>query len=321
MKTDLNTSKHFTLQMLADGIYAAISMDEGAAICNTGLIDLGGLVVIYDTFQTPQAARDLAEISRNLFGQTPLVVVNSHWHNDHYWGNQVFAGQSQILSSDKTRQIIVETGPKEVEWFQKNANRKLVEYQQQYDAAAPEQKSDALLMLAMYRGIAEAMPEFSFYPPNITFKQHLMLHGNRRTVELIDYQNGHSASDTILYIPNDGIMFLSDLLFVGCHPYLGDGHPQGQQDALRAVGQMDAEVFIPGHGPVGARQDLLMMIDYISHCCETVNNLIQQGKGKAEMECLEVDPAFRDWKFCFFFQDNLQFLWDIQNQPESRLDE
>jgi len=87
MKTDLNTSKHFTLQMLADGIYAAISMDEGAAICNTGLIDLGGLVVIYDTFQTPQAARDLAEISRNLFGQTPLVVVNSHWHNDHYWGN------------------------------------------------------------------------------------------------------------------------------------------------------------------------------------------------------------------------------------------
>jgi len=43
-------SKHFTLHQLAEGVYAAIATDGGAACCNAGLIDLGGQVVVFDTF-------------------------------------------------------------------------------------------------------------------------------------------------------------------------------------------------------------------------------------------------------------------------------
>lgn len=37
-----SNSKHFTLQELAKGVFAAIAIDGGVAICNAGVVDLGG---------------------------------------------------------------------------------------------------------------------------------------------------------------------------------------------------------------------------------------------------------------------------------------
>ena len=55
----LPTSRHFWLERLADGVYAAIHAEGGAAISNAGIVDLGGRTLVYDTFLTPQAAADL----------------------------------------------------------------------------------------------------------------------------------------------------------------------------------------------------------------------------------------------------------------------
>ena len=79
-------SKHFELHQLAEGTFAAIAKDGGSAICNSGIVDLGGQVVVFDTFLTPQAALDLRHATEELFGRAPHIVVNSHYHNDHIWG-------------------------------------------------------------------------------------------------------------------------------------------------------------------------------------------------------------------------------------------
>lgn len=99
-------SKHFRLQQLTKSTYAAIAEDGGSAICNAGIIDLGGQIVVFDTFLTPQAAMDLQLMTEELFGRKPQIVVNSHYHNDHIWGNQVFIPGSQIISSVRTRELI-----------------------------------------------------------------------------------------------------------------------------------------------------------------------------------------------------------------------
>ena len=51
------TSRHFNLEQLADGVYAAIHAEEGWAICNAGIIDLGDRTLVFDSFMSPQAAR------------------------------------------------------------------------------------------------------------------------------------------------------------------------------------------------------------------------------------------------------------------------
>ncbi len=63
------TSHHFHLERLADGVYAAINSDEGWAICNASIIDLGDRTLVYDSFTSPQAASDLRDAAEYLTGR------------------------------------------------------------------------------------------------------------------------------------------------------------------------------------------------------------------------------------------------------------
>lgn len=68
----------------------------------------------FDTFNTPQAGRDLREAALQLLDQPIGYVVNSHWHGDHVRGNQCF-GDVPIVSSGKTRGLILTTQPQWLE--------------------------------------------------------------------------------------------------------------------------------------------------------------------------------------------------------------
>ena len=109
-KTSYTESKHFEFHSLAEGICAAVAIDGGSAISNAGVIDLGGQILVFDTFLTPQAATDLRRAATDVLGRTPNIVINSHYHNDHIWGNQVFAPEAQIVSSTRTRDLIATAG-------------------------------------------------------------------------------------------------------------------------------------------------------------------------------------------------------------------
>jgi len=86
----LPTSSFFRLKPLAEGVYAAIVEDGTGALGNAGIVDLGDRTLVFDTFQTPEAAIDLKFAAESLTGKAVSIVINSHWHNDHVLGNQVF---------------------------------------------------------------------------------------------------------------------------------------------------------------------------------------------------------------------------------------
>ena len=95
-------SAHFSLQPLAEGIYAAIATEQGAGFSNAGLIDLGDRMLVFDSFENPKAAEDLVQAAVHLFQHKPMTVLISHWHPDHWGGLQVFAG-CPILATSITR--------------------------------------------------------------------------------------------------------------------------------------------------------------------------------------------------------------------------
>lgn len=302
-------SKHFSLKQIAEGVFAAIATEGGAAICNAGLIDLGKQVVIFDTFLTPQAAQDLQQAAFHLFGRTQQIIVNSHWHNDHIWGNQVFAADALIFSSSRTRQLIAANSQEEADWFTTNAAQELATYQSQLQTANDEQQRQMKGMLGYFKGLIEAMPHFLLCLPSITFDQRHVLHGTKRIAELIEFENGHTESDTVLYLPQDGVLFMGDLLFVGFHPYLGDGDPQEQQAALRKLGQLKAKHFIPGHGPLGILNDLQQLINYIDYCRETAQRLVSEESGYEErITGLKIIEPYHKWLLASAFPANIKYL-------------
>ncbi len=310
MNTHPSESRHFTLQPLAANVYAAIAKDGGWAICNAGLLDLGGLILVFDTFVTPQASRDLRQASIELFGCPPAIVINSHYHNDHIWGNQTFAPEAPILASDCTRALIATEGAAELEWNAANASQRLTFHRAQIAAAANEgERQGHLLLAGEYEGIVAALPHLSVVSPTITFENRLTLHGAEHTAELLAFEGGHTASDTVLLLRDAGILFLSDLLFVGFHPYLAEGDPRQLLAILKELSGLGAHTFIPGHGPVGATSDLLALIAYCAACVETAGQLVAEGTtDPQQIAALPIPENFRHWRLQQFYTLNIQAL-------------
>ena len=93
------TSAHFNIREPAPGVWAAINNDEGGlAICNAGIADLGDRTVVFDPFMNIDAASDLKRAAKILTGRPVGIVLNSHFHNDHIRGNQLF-DQSIIIGT------------------------------------------------------------------------------------------------------------------------------------------------------------------------------------------------------------------------------
>jgi glyoxylase-like metal-dependent hydrolase (beta-lactamase superfamily II) len=302
-------SRHFRLVPLAEGVFAALATDGGAAICNSGIIDLGGRTVVFDTFLTPQAAADLRYAIKDMIGPTSCIVVNSHYHNDHIWGNQAFAPDALILASRRTRTLITTAGADEFAWYSSNSAQRLEALRAQYGTSSEEQQAQLRMWIGYYEGLVEALPHLAVCMPDITYEDHLEIHGTRHTAELIAFDGAHTEHDTVLHLPASGIVFAGDLLFVGCHPYLGDGDPQQLLKALRSLQQLHATSYVPGHGPVGTADDLSLLIDYVEHCAETAHALVDSGNVSEDgFAQLKIAQRFAHWQMPQFYEANIRSL-------------
>lgn len=99
-----NRSRHFQLEQLADGVYGAFGHEGAGTMANAGIVDLGGETLVFDTFFTPQAGADLRRAAEELTGRPVSLVVNSHWHADHTFGNQAFAGT--FVAATRTAELM-----------------------------------------------------------------------------------------------------------------------------------------------------------------------------------------------------------------------
>jgi len=315
------TSKHFTIQKLDDGIYAAIAIDGGHAVCNAGLVDMGGQLLVFDTFVSPQAAQDLKRFITDHYGQIPIMVVNSHYHNDHIWGNQVFAPEASVISSTRTYELIGTSGMEEFNWYSANSAQQLETLRRQYqDTQDENQRKQLVLIIGEYEGILQALPHLSVCLPNITFDGRLEIRGKLHTAELSSYSEAHSGSDTVLYLPHKKIVFMSDLLFVGFHPYLADGDPYMLLKALRDLSLLNATFYVPGHGPVGSLEDVKLLIKYIEACIDTAQGLVQSGQVSQEyIQQMQVPETFAGLQLPQFYRTNINFLCKHLSSPQGNL--
>ena len=100
-------SANFKIVKLSDGVWACIHKFGGKAICNVGVIDNGNETIIFDSFLSPDAAQELLTAIENSDISPVKYVINSHYHNDHIRGNQVFGKDVKIISTKRTRGTVL----------------------------------------------------------------------------------------------------------------------------------------------------------------------------------------------------------------------
>jgi cyclase len=319
---ELPKSKHFRLQQLAEGVYAAIHINGGGAFGNAGIVDLGNRTLIFDSFFTPQAAEALRIAAETLTGRPIEAVINSHFHNDHIWGNQVFSASTEIISTEVTRRLFIATkglGGYDNS-FMINAETDLESTFIQFQTTQDEDERRQLaLWVDSWQSVVAAKPILQTRAPNLTFSNHLEFHGTKRSAKLIEFEGGHTDSDTILFLPDEKIVFMGDLLCIDHHPWLIEGNPDRFHRALEAVSDFAPKQLVPGHGPVGAAESLIMMMQYIHTLERITRKMVDDGEAEETIDEMVIPDPFSDWLFASFFSDNLHFLY--QHQLRKQKDE
>jgi len=264
---------------------------------------------VFDTGLTPHAARDLRAAAEVLTGRVPDYVVNSHYHNDHIRGNQIFL-EAVVLSTTRTLELIAAKEYDELEADRKQAPERLASMKILTQSENLEDRKTAAFWVPYWEGILASFPEVQLRLPELTFKNQLTFHGTARTAELIEVSGGHTESDCVLFLPQDKVLFCGDLLFVRGHPYLLDGDPEAWLSILEQLANLAADVHVPGHGPLGEREDLDKMRLYIHTLMQQVQETVAQGKTMEDAIKQHVPEPFTDWILAKpFYEANMRFLY------------
>jgi glyoxylase-like metal-dependent hydrolase (beta-lactamase superfamily II) len=307
----LFASKHFRIEWLAEGVYAAIHSAGGTAIGNAGIIDLGDRTLVFDALFTPQAAEDLRAAAEALTGRPVSAVIDSHWHSDHIWGNQAFDKATDIISTEETRRLILATrGDSDFDATMANAETDLAVARARLEAAKDKrQRYECALWLDQYQGLVGARPILKVRAPNLAFTGRMAFHGAQRCAELIAFDGGHTESDAVLWLPQERIVFTSDLLFVGHHPYLGGGTPEGLLRALDAVSALAPGLLVPGHGTVGTTKSLRAMRQYVIALDDMARRMVEAGEAEQAIDAIAIPEPHDAWLISSFFASNMRCLY------------
>lgn len=312
---DTFESEHFNLIQVSDGVYGCIHKPGGKAICNVGVIDNGESTIIFDSFLSPDVAEELVQMLQTLDVSPVRYVVNSHFHNDHIRGNQVFSDRVRIISTSITKELIKQEEPLQIAFEKDNAPARFAYYDSLDSVFKGDTASRAYQIIQLWKPYYETLMkshlEVETRLPDMLVESTLSLHGPKRRVQLITKGRGHSDSDLILYLPDDDIVFTGDLTFHDRHPYVGHGNISDWKQWLDFLKTLQVATVVPGHGEIGGPEIIAEMKTYLNDLESTVQDLMLSNILIDDMDSIAIPEKYKDWWFERFYLYNVSFVYDI----------
>jgi len=263
---------------------------------NAGLISDGEASLLVDTLYDLKLTHDMLNTMRAAVPAAKRIgtVVNTHANGDHCWGNQLVA-DSEIISSRAAAEEMLELKPRLMNVLLKSAGK---------IAKLPAPVRSALGMLGKLGVprvgplaeaadfVGECFGAFEFgdirlTPPTRTFDGRLTLHVGDKLVELIQVGPAHTKGDLIVWLPKERVVYTGDILFIGMHPIVWEGPISNWIAACDRLLELDAEVIVPGHGPITDNAGVRETKAYWEQLMHTAR------RGRAEG--LDPDAAARAW--------------------------
>jgi glyoxylase-like metal-dependent hydrolase (beta-lactamase superfamily II) len=193
-----------------------------------GVILGGRDVLVVDTRSTPAQAREIATELRELTRDPVSIVVDTHFHFDHTFGNSVFR-PATIWGHVRAAERLRAEGRATIE---------------EVAAELPE--------------IASDIRETIIDPPERTFEDRATVAVGDRAVELSYHGRAHTDGDIVLVVPDAAgpgadILFAGDLLEEGAAPSFGDSYPLEWPATVERLLPLANGPVVPGHGAIGNR--------------------------------------------------------------------
>jgi glyoxylase-like metal-dependent hydrolase (beta-lactamase superfamily II) len=269
----------FEFKQVADGVHVAVAAPAYKVNCNTAIIENDDGVMVVDTHSKPSAARVIVARLRELTARPVRYVVNTHFHWDHWHGNEVYPAAypgAEIVTNQLTREAMVRKGLKRIQDHVRTVPAEIAKLRADLAAAPadrrPKLETDLRLAeayLAEVKGLRPALP-------TIAFEQTMKLYRRDREIQLLHLGRAHTEGDVFVYLPREKVVITGDAV-IGWTPYMGDGYPEDWVGTLDRLAQLDFTHIIMGHGDVAGRDWLRAFRAYVHDMVEAVRQEVAAG--------------------------------------------
>jgi glyoxylase-like metal-dependent hydrolase (beta-lactamase superfamily II) len=208
--------KKITFQQLSKSCYAFTT--EGDP--NTGVVVGDDSVMVIDAQATPLMAREVIRRIRGVTSKPIKYVVLTHYHAVRVLGASAYKAE-HIIASQATLELIRERG-------------------------AQDMKSEIGRFPRLFRG-AETIPGLTW--PTLAFSGELTLRMGSLEVRVLHPGAGHTAGDTIVWVPSQKVLFSGDLVEYEAGIYTGDAHFEAWPSTLQRLRDLRPKALVPGRGP------------------------------------------------------------------------
>ena len=214
-------------------------------------------VLVFDTTTRPSTARKILGEIRKITRKPVRFVVNSHWHPDHWSGNEVFAAANpglQIIATEKERDFMLNTAAMWPGYIRKALEGQEKAVADQFasgkttDGAplTPEIKRQIEFELQQIRDLSAEQDKVRRIYPTLTYSDRLTLRHGGREFQFISV-TGDAAGTTVLYLPQQRILITGDTVSYPL-PYYTPPLSEHAR-SLRELARLNPAIIVPGHGP------------------------------------------------------------------------
>ena len=208
--------KTVTFSKLSEHAYAYTA--EGDP--NAGIVIGDDAVMVIDTQATPAMAQDVIRRIREVTDKPIKYVVLSHYHAVRVLGASAYRPE-HIIASQDTRDLIVERGEQ-------------------------DKASEIGRFPRLFQNVESVPPGMTW--PTMTFTGRMTLWLGKLEVQLIQLGRGHTKGDTVVWLPQDKVLFSGDLVEFDATPYAGDAYFQDWPGTLDNIAALKPQALVPGRG-------------------------------------------------------------------------
>jgi glyoxylase-like metal-dependent hydrolase (beta-lactamase superfamily II) len=225
---------------VAEGVWMLTGAGGNMGVC----AGADGVFLIDDQF-APLTRRIKAAIA-TLSDQPVRFLLNTHHHGDHTGGNENLAGEGTvIIAQDNVR---------------RHMSRE--EFNELWESTTPAAPAKAL--------------------PIVTFSDTVTFHINGREVRCFHVPNAHTDGDVVVHFVDADVIHTGDVFFSASYPiidYPAGGSIEGMIAAANVLLTMSGPNtrFIPGHGPLAHRDDVVRFREMLVTVRDRVKRLIARG--------------------------------------------
>jgi glyoxylase-like metal-dependent hydrolase (beta-lactamase superfamily II) len=257
---------NFKMVKVADGVYAAIRTEPPGLTVNGNSVFIinDDDVIVVDTTLTPGTAQEELAALRKLTHKPVKYVINTHWHDDHIMGNQVYRAAfpaAEFIAHARTREYLPTTGlhnrrqamsPQGYPGFINALRDRLAKNESVFGGPMDdEERATYASDLKIAERYMAENPGAQVVLPTITLEDRLTLYRGQRIIEIKYLGRGHTSGDIVVHLPHEGILITGDLV-IWPVPYVGNpqSHPGDWSATLDKLIGLHPTAIVPGHGPV-----------------------------------------------------------------------